>query len=182
MLGLMALAVLAGWGLGLIRFGQTLPGRITDHYATYDGWELACDTAMDGTDPRCYVQYVDVYRPRPDFAAAMVEVVMRKDAQGRPDPHVRFDIEPGLDLSDGGLSVVTASGAAPVDLSGCSGHSCVVSGDAGRALLRAWRDGESLRFEIAEDRDAPRVLSWPLAPMGRMLDDFAALRREHGLP
>ena len=97
----MALAVLVTWGVGLIRFGQTLPGRITDHYQTYDGWELACDMAKDGSDPRCYAQYVDVYQPRPDFAAAMVEVVMHEGAHDAPDPHVRFDIEPGAALRRG---------------------------------------------------------------------------------
>ena len=32
----------------------------------------------------------------PDFAAAMVEVVYHPGEDGQPDPHVRFDIEPGI--------------------------------------------------------------------------------------
>lgn len=182
LIGVLALAVLAGWGLGLIRFGQILPGRVTDHYAAHDGWELACDTATDGSDPRCYVQYVDVYRSRPDFAAAMVEIVMRKGAQGRPDPHVRFDIEPGLDLGKGRLEIATADGVVPVDLSTCRKNSCLFSGPDGRALLDIWRRGTELRLTILEKRGEAVQLAWPLSGMGPLLDAFARARRARDLP
>ena len=53
---------------------DTLPGRLITFKKTFDGWwDVACDTAPDGTDARCYVQYVDPYRVTPKLRAVMVD-------------------------------------------------------------------------------------------------------------
>lgn len=162
---------------------QTLPWRLVDYHRIYDPfWDVACDTALDGSDRRCYLQYVDVYRPRPGFAAAMVEVVFHTGADGTPDPHVRFDIEPALSFRDTGLIVETSDGEVPLDVSGCRSNTCVINGDAGRDMLELWRGGTTLRLEINEGGDAPVRLNWPLREMALILDDLAAQRRARSLP
>ena len=41
---------------------EKLAGRLITFKKSFDGWwDVACDTAPDGTDARCYVQYVDPY-------------------------------------------------------------------------------------------------------------------------
>ncbi len=178
-----ALAALAAWWAGWNPFGQKLPGRVTDYHQTYDRlWEVACDTAPDGSDARCYVQYVDVYRPRPEFAAAMVEVVMHEGESGRPEPHVRFDIEPGLSFRDAALTIETANGTVALDLSDCPGNTCRFVGTAGVDVLAVLKGGTALELKIDEDRAEPAVLTWPLGSMADVLDDFAAQRRARNLP
>jgi len=162
---------------------QTLPGRLVDYHKIYEPfWDVACDTALDGSDRRCYLQYVDVYRPRPDFAAAMVEVVYHAGEDGTPDPHVRFDIEPGLSFRDTGLVVETSDGEVPLDVSDCRSNTCVITGDAGRDMLEAWRDGTSLWMEISDGGDESVRLAWPLDEMATILEDLAAQRKARNLP
>lgn len=181
----LVLACLAAGALGWALWprGQVLEGRKVEYHQIYDTfWDVACDTATDGTDRGCYLQYVDVYRPRPDFAAAMVEVVVYEGTDGRPEPHVRFDIEPGLNFQDTQITVAKADGTVPIDISHCAGNTCRISGDPARAVLDTWRKGEALLLEIDERRDAPARLSWPLGNMATILDDFAAQRQARGLP
>jgi hypothetical protein len=183
LVGIGALTGLAAWSAGWFEKGQILPGRISEYHKVYDGlWDVACGTAMDGTDRNCYIQYVDVYRPRPEFAAAMVEVVMHQGADGQPDPHVRFDIEPGLSFRDAKVSVEAAEGRVPIDVSGCDTNTCRFSGERGRAILEAWRKGSKLHLEIDEGRAEPARLSWPLENMEIILGDFAAQRAARQLP
>jgi len=184
--GSLALALLAAglsWSLGWIGGGQKLPGRLVDYHKVYDGfWDVACDTALDGSDVGCYIQYVDVYRPRPNFAAAMVEVVMHHGPGGAPDPHVRFDIEPGLSFRDTRIAVLSADGARPRDLSHCASNTCRITCTDGQAVLDLWRGGTALTLTVDEGHDAPARLLWPLQSMPAILDDFAAQRAVRSLP
>ena len=136
-----ALLALVIWQICWQPQRQTLPGRLVDYHAIYGLWDVACDTAMHGTDRGCYIQYVEVYRPRPEFAAAMVEVVMHPGADGQPDPHIRFDIEPELSFRHTYIHTVLPEGPRAVALTHCAGNTCRVTGDAARALLREWRRG-----------------------------------------
>ena len=170
------------WSAGWLSPQQKLPGRLVSYKQVYDGnWELVCDTATDGSDTSCYVQYVEVYRPRPEFAAAMVEIVMH-DTDGQPDPHLRFDIEPGLSFADVTTTLRTPDGAQPLDLTHCRSNTCTLTGDDSRAILTQWRDATALDLTIEEGRDTPAQLSWPMPSMASLLDDFAAQRAARDLP
>ena len=183
LLGLAFLAALGVWRAGWWQADQVLAGRLVDYHKIYDGWwDVACDTAFDGSERRCYIQYVDVYRPRPDFAAAMVEVVYHAANDGKPDPHVRFDIEPGLSFAKARVVTKTADGDVVLDMSQCQSNTCRFSGEAGRAILNTWRNGSALHLAIEEDRAQPAKLVWPLANINTILDDFAAQRRRFDLP
>ena len=112
----------------------------------------------------------------------MVEVVVHEGEDGQPDPHVRFDIEPGLTFRNTKVSVETADGRKPIDVAGCASNTCRLSGQTGRDILALWRSGSTLHLEIEEGRDAPAQLEWPLGNINTILDDFAAQRAERGLP
>jgi len=181
MIPLLLLLGIMSWLIGW--WGQTLPGRHVDYYKVYDGgWEVACDTATDGSDTGCYIQYVDVYRPRPEFAAAMVELVMRDGPDGTPDPHLRFDIEPGLSFREATVSVALGEGAETLDMSHCAVNTCLFSGQESHDILNVMRRGTALHLEIDEGRGDPARLVWPLWNIETILDDFAAQRAKRGLP
>lgn len=181
-LSVLALLGLVVWQLGWLEQRQTLPGRLSEYHKVYGFWDVACDTATDGSDRRCYVQYVDVYRLRPDFAAAMVEVVMHEGADGRPNPHIRFDIEPDFTFRNTTMAVLTPAGAQPVDISHCAVSSCRIIGGPARDLLRMWRRGSAITLDVGEGRAVPARLSWSLDDINIILDDFAAQRAARNLP
>ena len=177
----------SAWAMGWLAQQHKLMGRLIDYKRVEGGlWEMACDTAVDGSDAGCYIQYVDVYRSRPDFAAAMVEIVYRDGADGEPDPHIRFDIEPGFRIRDAvmtlhGPDMDTGNGRS-IDLSHCRRNTCVIAGQAGRALIADWRDADRLDFVIEEGRDIPARRSWQMVNFPDLLDDFAAQRAARDLP
>lgn len=164
--------------------GQKLAGRHSEYHKVYDGWwDVACDTAMDGGDRRCYVQYVDVYSPRPDFRAAMVEVVYRRATDGSAEPVVTFDIEPDLSFRDVALSVSRADGSQhPLNTGDCSGPKCSAAGTAATKMLAEWRKGYSLSLTLREKGGTMRQLSWPLGNINAILDDYAEQRASRNLP
>lgn len=179
----LVLLVSAGAAYWWMREDHTLKGRLVDYHEIYDRfWDVACDTAMDGSDRMCYVQYVDVYRPRPEFAAAMVEVVVHQGEDGQPDPHIRYDIEPGLSFEETSVFVEGPDGRVPIDVSACRSNTCRFSGQEGRDMLALWRSGTALHLEIEEGRGDPARLAWPLGRIDEILDDFAAQRASRGLP
>ena len=182
-LPVLVLLGLVVWQLGWLAGPDKLPARVSEYHKVYDGfWDVACDSALDGTDRRCYIQYVDVYRPRPDFAAAMVEVVMHEGPGAQPDPHIRFDLEPGLSFLDATIAIEGPSGPLAVDVSHCAVNTCPISGDAARGILAQMLEADALTLRINEGRSEITQLSWPLETFPVLFDDFAARRAERDLP
>ncbi len=184
---ILAVAVIALAALWLTlnrRTGRELPGRIPEYHKVYDGWwDVACDTAMDGSDRRCYVQYVDIYSPRPNFRAAMVEVIYRPAADGSGEPVITFDIEPDLSFRDAELSVSRPDGSYHRLTTGtCSGPKCSVSGIPATDMLAEWRRGQRLILTIREKDGNMLRRSWPLENINAILDDFADQRAARKLP
>ena len=131
----------------------TLPGRLIAYKKTFDGWwDVACDSAPDGSDARCYVQYVDPYRYPPNLRAAMVDFLYRKSADGNSEPVIRFDVEPDLSFaSDVKMSIVDEDGSeklVPVDE--CRTEKCVFSGTPAQVMLVRWSGAKLLRLKIKE--------------------------------
>lgn len=171
------------WQLGWSAGPAGLPGRLVDYHKIYDGfWDVACDTAMDGSDRRCYIQYVDVYRPRPEFAAAMVEVVMHEGDGDVPDPHIRFDLEPGLSFLNTEIVIESQTGSIPIDVSHCAVNTCPISGDVARQILSHWHSASAITLEIREGRPEPARLSWPMENFDKIFEDFGAQRALRNLP
>ena len=188
-IGASSLALLIGAGIffqqgGFSLFAQKLKPLDIAYHKTYDGWwDVACDSEMDGANGRCYVQYVDVYSQRPDFRAAMLQLVFFKDTSGKSQPRLSFILERDLDTEAVRLDV--KKGDAMVErfkLSGCSGSDCVIEGEAAARMLEAFRTGDQLAITLPETGERPKTLSWPLHNAGALLDDFAAQRAARGYP
>lgn len=177
-------ALLATIGAGALR-ADTLPGRLITFKQTFDGWwDVACDTAPDGSDARCYVQYVDPYRTTPRLRAAMVDFLYRRTANGATEPVITFDVEPDLSFArDVRLAIITADGAEKeIPTAACPGGKCVIAGGLARAMLIRWSRAQTLRLRIREHSGETVVREWPLGNMREIVRVIADQRKARGLP
>ena len=169
---------------GFSLFGQKLDVLDIAYHKTYDGWwDVACDSQSDGSDGRCYVQYVDVYSDRPDFRAAMVHLVYEGEEAGKGTPVLTFNLEGDLDFSAVAMRVETSGQEdLALTLPGCSSSPCIVRDGAAQQMVSAWRDGETLSITLPETGDRPKEIRWPLQNMATILDDLAAQRAQRSYP
>ena len=164
---------------------EKLAGRYITFKKVYDGWwDAVCDTAPDGTDPRCYVQYVDPYSPSPKFRAAMVDFIYRRIDSGKSEPVITFDVEPDLSFAKHvRMTIIGPAGkreAMPVVQ--CPTSKCVYSGAAASAILASWSTGQALELAIDEHDGKQIIRQWPLGNVGEMVRLIAKQRRERQLP
>ncbi len=162
-----------------------LDGRLITFKKTFDGWwDVACDTAPDGTDARCYVQYVDPYSLPPNLRAAMVDFVYRKSSNGTAEPVISFDVEPDLSFArDVEMTIVGEDGSAKrVAMHGCPTGNCVFTGTTARVLLVRWSNAKLLRLRINERSGKTVMREWPLGNMREILRTIKAQRKARGLP
>ncbi len=165
----------------------TLPGRLITFKQVFDGWwDVACDTAPDGTDPRCYVQYVDPYSLPPKFRAAMVDLLYRRSAggKGEAEPVITFDIEPGLSFArDVTMQIERADGTREaMAVAQCPTAKCIYAGAAAEAILQRWSSARTLHMKIKEHDGRIWQRRWPLTNIATIVRIIAEQRRLRGLP
>ena len=162
-----------------------LPGRLITFKKTFDGWwDVACDTAPDGSQPRCYVQYVDAYQVKPKLRAVMVDFLYRRSVDGRSAPVITFDVEPDLSFArDVRLAIIGEDDAEKaVSVIDCPTGKCVFAGGTAQAMLIRWSRAKALRLRIREADGKIVERSWPLRHMREILQIIAAERKARGLP
>ena len=162
-----------------------LPGRLLTYHKVFDvWWDVACDTAPDGTDARCYAQYVDVYSPRPNLRAAIVDFLYRRGSDGQPEPIITFNIEPDLSYArDAEMTLVRNDGStSSIDASGCPTGKCVFTGEVGRKMLQDWSEAKTLILLVKEKSGKIVERRWPLGNMAEMVRIIAEQRKKRGLP
>lgn len=169
---------------GLSLFGQKLEERDISYHKTYDGWwDVACDAAMDGTDSRCYMQYVDVYQPQPDLRAAMVELTYTRDSDGISQPVLVFNIETGMDFAKSSMRIEKPDASVmALSFGECSGAECRLTGSEAQGFLASWRTGRTLILSLSEADGSEVIRNWPLQNMATILDDLATRRKQRNLP
>ncbi|MGI9475775.1 MAG: hypothetical protein ACR2PI_03665 [Hyphomicrobiaceae bacterium] len=164
---------------------ETLPGRLITFKKTFDGWwDVACDTAPNGSDARCYVQYVDPYRVTPKLRAVMVDFLYRRADDGDAEPVITFDVEPDLSFArDVRLAIVGADGTEKeIAVSACTGGKCVFAGGKAKAMLIRWSGAKRLRLRIREHGGEIVVREWPLGNMREIVRLIGEQRKVRGLP
>lgn len=164
---------------------EKLAGRLITFKKSFDGWwDVACDTAPDGTDARWYVQYVDPYSYAPNFRAAMVDFLYRKTTGGSAEPVITFDVEPDLSFArDVKMSIVAADGRErPIPVGGCKSAKCVFARTSAHVMLVRWSGAKLLRLRIRESSGAEVVREWPLGNMREIVQIIGAQRKARGLP
>ncbi len=171
-LALLCLALLAAAAAGAQdRQGRVTPGEwVVDHHRAFGPWDAMCDHRVTGEmrEERCYIRYVDVFSPRPDFAAQFLFVT--------PGPRIEIGIEPGTRFPEDGFRI-ERDGAAlwSAPQAGCLvGLACIFEDAEAEALLAAMLAGDRFAFDFTDRHGAPQSLRWNLAPFAAALADFEA--------
>lgn len=118
---------------------------------------------------RCYLRRVDVFSPRPDFAAQFLFITPQ--AQGY---EVDFGMEAGTLFAPNGFRIETMQGDVwRTRRIGClTGLSCTFAGPDAAHLIDSMQDGDAFRFTFRDRHGQPQDLSWSLAAFDAAWADF----------
>ena len=163
------------------RDGNDTPGDwVVTHHKHFGLWDSVCDERTeDGTlQQRCYIRYVDVFSPRPDFAAHFVFVTPAPDGiriEYGSERGTRFDADGNRIEKDGEVSWKT-------DQSGClTGGTCLFETDEADALFAALRQGGSWTFDFTDRHGKTQHRNWDLTRFDAAAEDWQTEAAARGL-
>lgn len=164
------------------RDGNNTPGDwVVTHQKPFGLWDSVCDERPegDGMHLRCYLRYVDVFSPRPAFAAHFVFVTPEPDGAVRieygSERGSRF-VQGGNRIERDGVAQWTATRAACL-----TGDTCVFTGQEAAAIYDTLKSGGAWRFDFADRHGKIQALAWDLAPFAAAAADFEAQSTARGL-
>lgn len=150
---------------------DTAGNWVVTHFEQFGIYLSSCDQRPENgaLKQRCYLRYVDVFSPRPNFGAQFFFVV--KGDQGL---EVDFGMEPGTLFSPNGFRIEGDGGDIwKTRRVGCLiGLACTFKADEADTLLQAMQDGTSFRFTFRDRHGQAQDLTWPLAGFSDALSDF----------
>lgn len=150
---------------------------IPDRYEHFGIWDSVCDHRdKDGKRlDRCYIVFVDVFAPRPQFAAAFLFVT---PAAGGLRYEFRF--EKGTVFAGDPVSLLRG-GSEVWSLPSCPGLKCVLEGADADALATAMSAGGELRIDMTDRHGRAWDLRWSAEGFAAALDDMRAAAAQRGL-
>ncbi len=153
---------------------------VVTHHAPFGLWDSICDERpeAEAMHRRCYVRYVEVFSPRPNFAAHFLFVTPEADGvriEYGSEPGTRF-VRGGNRIERDGAAVWTAEPAACL-----AGGRCVFAGSGAAELYGTLREGGTWRFDFADRHGQLQSLAWDLAPFDAAAADFEAEAARRGL-
>ncbi|MFY0597432.1 MAG: hypothetical protein JXQ85_13455 [Cognatishimia sp.] len=150
------------------------------HFEQFGIYLSSCDERREAgaLKQRCYLRYVDVFSPRPEFAAQFFFVV-----NGEEGREVDFGLETGTLFGPNGFRIEGTDGDIwKTRRVGClTGLSCTFDGEDADELLQAMQDGTGFRFTFRDRNGNPQDLTWPLAGFADAMADFAEQSEIRGL-
>ena len=154
--------------------------RVT-YQETRNGWDTVCDERGDGEEleQRCYLRRVDVFSPRPEFAAQFLFVTTAPNGAS-----VQFGIEPGTLFLPGDFRIREGEASIWSSLRpGClTGLSCTYEGNAALELLAAMESGDDFAFDFRDRHGKSQSLRWPLDQIPASLQALEAQLTMRNLP
>ena len=159
------------------RAGRDTPGEwVVTHYQPFGLWDSICDerTTGDLREERCYLRYVEVYSPHPNFGAVFVFVTPDGVDIGL-ERGTRFP-EDGMRIEKDGTTLWQAEKRACL-----RGRDCSFQADEADTLLDHMSAGQTLRLQFTDSNGIARDLTWDLAPFGPALADFRQNAGQRGL-
>jgi hypothetical protein len=180
-IALLALVALAVPAAAQDRQGNNTPGDwIVTHTGHFGQWDSICDERpeSDGMERRCYIRYVDVFSPRPRFAAHFLFVTPENGGtriEYGSEPGTRF-APGGNRIERGGKTVWLADGLACL-----TGGNCVFAGDTADDLYSTLKGGGQWRFLFADRHGQLQDLTWDLTPFADAAAEFEAEANRRGL-
>jgi hypothetical protein len=178
-------AFMAGDAGAQDRQGRNTPGewKVT-HFQTFGLWDSMCDERKTGqqVEQRCYVRYVEVYSPQPQFGAAFAFIV----PEGRDGPvTAEFGFERGIRFKDGGFRI--ESGGETVwfleDPPCARGGACDLDSDAMAKLetLLAETEDAAFAFSLTGRYGKDWDLRWESGELHAAIGDMRVHARERDL-
>ncbi len=143
-------------------------------------WDLICDERGDTAAPeqRCYLRYVDVFSPQPQFAAHFVFITYDHGV-----PRFEYGAEHGTRFDRDGWAIHDMSGAlwSPTVRTCLRGGPCVYQGDDAAPIITALRDGGQMEFHFTDRHGIRRDLTWSLDGVAEALDVLIAQSAARGI-
>ena len=170
--------LLAAPSLAQDRQGNDTPGewRVT-HTKAFGLWDVICDERATGDvlEERCYLRYVDVFSPRPNFAAMFAFVT--------PDGRIEFGIERGTAFRKNGFRLERDGQSIwSFEKDPClfGGTCAFVDGDA-TEMTAQMIAADSFIFDFVDRHGTPRELEWDMTRFGEALDEMLSASKERGI-
>ena len=175
---LLLFCLLATPALAQDRQGNDTPGDwVVDHYKPFGLWDSICDhrETDSAKEERCYLRYVEVFSPRPAFAAQFIFVT--------PGPEVEIGLERGTLFPKGGMRIEGTDGPLwSTDHILCrTGLACIFTGDDAETLLTAMEGGDVFAFDFRDRHGSQQSLRWDLSIFADALADFRREATARGL-
>ncbi|MEZ5778396.1 MAG: hypothetical protein R3E44_08545 [Paracoccaceae bacterium] len=163
------------------RAGNNTPGDwVVTHQKHFGLWDAVCDERPEDGEmtQRCYIRYVDVFSPRPDFAAHFLFVTPEADGV-----RIEYGSERGTRFVPGGNWIERGGSKVWLaDRIDClTGGECVLEADAAADLYDELRAGGAWRFIFADRHGQVQDLTWDLTPFAAAAEDFEAEAAARGL-
>ena len=160
------------------RQGRDTPGewKVT-HHQPHGLWDTMCDSRITGdlTEERCYLRYVDVFSPHPNFAAQFAFITS--------DNRVEFGIERGTAFREDGFRL--EQDGAPLWSFGKDpclfGGTCAFTGTDASELLDHMQTADSFIFDFVDRHGTPRVLTWDMSRFQAAYEDLQSQAQARGL-
>lgn len=181
--GMKPLLLIASLALGALplaaqdRAGNDTAGewRIT-HHTPYGLWDVMCDARETGDtkEERCYIRHVEVFSPRPNFAAQYLFITPAETA-----PKIEVGIERRTRFADNGFRIeksgeeVWSLGDLPCKPAGKCNFEGAVSVGLIEAMLGA--GGQSVfAFDFTDRHGVERALRWDLSNFDAIYENFVS--------
>lgn len=150
-----------------------------EHYVPFGLWDSVCDERAedDVMKQRCYLRYVEVYSPRPNFLATFA-FIYPKDGQSV----VEIGFERRTRYTDLGFRVVQGDDTIWTLDSGCLRSSpCRLTGSDAQSLLAQFAKGDTLIQEFKDRSGKNWRLEWDLTRFDEALKDYRKASKERAL-
>lgn len=160
------------------RAGNDTPGEwVVDHTARIGLWDSICDYRVTGDlrEERCYIRYVDVFSPHPEFGAVFLFVT--------PEPKLEIGVEPGTVFAPEGIRIERDGETIWADAGvGCIvGLDCTFTDGDALALLAQLGEGDTLAMDFTDRHSKEQALRWDLTRFDEVFADYQAGVAERGL-
>ncbi len=149
---------------------DTASDWVVKHYKPFGLWDSICDERVERNElkQRCYLRYVDVYSPRPDFLATFAFIHPPNGVTV-----VEFGFERGTHFKPEGFRI-ERDGATTWTLEDpcLRAAKCELAGDVAADLLEAFSGGGTLVQEFKNRSGKDWRLEWNLEQFGEALTDY----------
>ena len=144
-----------------------------DHFERFGIWDSVCDYRDDnGTKlQRCYVSHVDVFAPRPKFAAAFMFVTPEENNSLK----FEFRFETGTQFDEGGFAVLVDD--QPIwdfNPANCPSLKCIFEGAEAKTLLNSMEEKGELYFALTDRYGRHHELQWNTEGFAEAITDMKA--------